>query len=296
MLKIIKRNILKIVYIFVLVSFIAPAIITAFLLMDLKNHVSAEMMDIQKTKYGLMLLQSIVGIVVINIPLIFRKILKIRIPSILYITYMIFLFCAIFLGEIRHYYITISYWDDILHLVSSLMTGFFGFMLVFIINNKAEYNKLRLSPFFIAMFAFSFSVTIGVLWEIYEFAVDFLGDFNMQKYRMDDGTPLIGENAIFDTMKDLIIDTIGALIASVTVYFSIRRESSRLRNYLKNEMFIIRNPSESDNSHFILREETVILSDKKEIVESAVKDDFISLETADSELSASDKEISSELD
>ena len=68
---------------------------------------------------------------------------------------------------------------------------------------------------FVAMFSFCFAVSIGAVWEIYEFSFDGLLGLNMQKFLLADGTPLVGRAALTDTMKDIIVDTIGALIASL---------------------------------------------------------------------------------
>ena len=63
---------------------------------------------------------------------------------------------------------------------------------------------------------------MGALWEIYEFSADALFDTNMQKFALDDGTPLVGQAALKDTMKDIIVDTLGALVMSVVGYISLK--------------------------------------------------------------------------
>ncbi len=98
--------------------------------------------------------------------------------------------------------------------------------MVVTILNRDEHTVLHLSPFFTALFAFSFAVTIGSLWEIYEFAFDgFLG-LNMQKFMLEDGTVLTGHEALSDTMKDIIVDMGGALVASVAGYFAVRNKKT----------------------------------------------------------------------
>jgi len=131
--------------------------------------------------------------------------------------YFIFLYCAIYLGEVRSFYYLIPYWDTILHAFSGAMLGALGFSLISILNNTKEID-LELSPFFISLFAFCFAVAAGAIWEIYEFSVDSLLTLNMQKYMLEDGTPLIGQEALADTMKDLIVDAISALVISTAGY------------------------------------------------------------------------------
>ena len=94
------------------------------------------------------------------------------------------------------------------------MLGALGFILVDWLN-KDEHVKLSMSPVFVSIFAFSFALAVGALWEIYEFSFDTLLGLNMQKFKDEDGTLLIGAAALRDTMGDLIIDAIAA--AAVTV-------------------------------------------------------------------------------
>lgn len=171
--------------------------------------------------YVLMLVECVLGLVVINIPSLLAKGFRFRIPVRLYCLYILFLYCAIFLGEVRSFYYLIPFWDTILHAFSSMMIGFFGLMVITILN-RDEHTVLNLSPFFTALFAFSFGVTIGALWEIYEFAFDGLLGLNMQKFMLEDGTLLTGHEAVSDTMKDIIVDVLGALISSVIGFFAVR--------------------------------------------------------------------------
>ena len=114
-------------------------------------------------------------------------------------------------------------WDNILHGFSSLMLGFFGFMVITILN-RDEHVMLHLSPMFSCVFAFCFALTIGCIWEIYEYTFDGLLGLNMQKFMLADGTLLVGHSALTDTMKDIIIDALGALTASVFGYISIKKD------------------------------------------------------------------------
>ena len=164
-----------------------------------------------------MLIQCILGLVVMMIPTFIERKLCISIPNYMYVLYFIFLYCAIYLGEVRSFYYLISYWDTILHAFSGAMLGALGFSLISILNNTKEIN-LELSPFFVSLFAFCFAVAAGAIWEIYDFSVDSLLSLNMQKYMLADGTPLIGQEALADTMKDIIVDAISALVISTAGY------------------------------------------------------------------------------
>ena len=164
-----------------------------------------------------MLIQCILGLVAMMIPTFIERKLSISIPNYMYVMYFIFLYCAIYLGEVRSFYYLIPYWDTILHAFSGAMLGALGFSLISILNNTKEID-LELSPFFISLFAFCFAVAAGAIWEIYEFSVDSLLSLNMQKYMLADGTPLIGQEALADTMKDIIVDAISALVISTAGY------------------------------------------------------------------------------
>ena len=102
-----------------------------------------------------------------------------------------------------------------------------GFILVDALNRLDR--GITLSPVFIAMFAFCFAVSVGVLWEIYEYAFDGILGLNMQKSMLEDGTQLIGRAELDDTMKDIIIDVCGSLAAAIVGYISIKRQQKSAR-------------------------------------------------------------------
>lgn len=179
-----------------------------------------------KSDYMLMLLQCALGIVVMRIPHIVEKRKSIDIPDTMEIIYFIFLYCAIFLGEVQNFYYLIPFWDTILHAFSGLMLGAIGIILVRFFND-VEHVKIELSPIFIAFFAFCFGVTAGTLWEVYEFIADGLFSLNMQKFALSEGSQLVGREALSDTMLDLIVDTASVLIISFIGYVSLHKNKKR---------------------------------------------------------------------
>ena len=182
-----------------------------------------------KSDYLLMITQCGLGILVMALPSFISKKLKVVVPNAIVVIYYIFLYCAIYLGEIKNFYYHIPYWDAALHFFSGAMLGALGFILVDILNRDKNV-KVDLSPFFVALFAFSFALAISVLWELYEYAFDdFLG-LNMQKFRTESGTPLPGREALSDTMEDMYLATIAALIPTIIGYISSKFE---LRNKFK---------------------------------------------------------------
>lgn len=174
-----------------------------------------------KSDYALMLCQCILGVVAMLLPGMLEHRLKIEIPSNMLILYTIFLYSAIYLGEVKSFYYNVPNWDNILHTFSGAMIGALGFSIVTLLNNTEEV-PMNLSPLFVALFSFCFAVTLGVVWEFYEFTFDGLLGLNMQKFALENGTQLIGRAALTDTMIDLFVDAVGALIISIIGYISLK--------------------------------------------------------------------------
>jgi uncharacterized membrane protein YjdF len=157
----------------------------------------------------------------ILLPLIARKRLPFEIPSEIQIVAILFIFATLFLGEVRNYYERFWWWDLALHSTAGLTLGLLGFLVVYIMNEN-DLVDLRMRPSFVALFAFFFAVAIGTFWEVFEFVMDRTFGTVMQK-------PGPGDPAgLRDTMSDLIVDTLGALIVS----FAGWRYLKRARKYV----------------------------------------------------------------
>ncbi len=191
------------------------------------------------------------------LPSAFERRLHIDLPDTLEIIILLFIFAAEILGEIQDYYITFPYWDTMLHTTNGFLCAAIGFALVDILN-RTERVSLNLSPFYMAVVAFCFSMTVGVLWEFFEFSMDYFLHFDMQKdtilhtistVNLDpnhgttavvvdgiqdvilvlaDGTQrslgLGGylDIGIVDTMVDLFVNFIGAVIFSTIGFFYVK--------------------------------------------------------------------------
>jgi len=159
------------------------------------------------------------------LPSILRKRLKVSLPAEFEFITVLFIFISLYLGELHSYYTIFWWWDIILHTSSGFLFGILGFLFIYILNEERKVN-VKLIPSFVALFAFAFSITIGALWEIYEFGMDNIFGFFMQK------------GSLGDTMWDLIVNAIGALIISVMGYFYVKGGSSAIldrmiRKFLK---------------------------------------------------------------
>jgi uncharacterized membrane protein YjdF len=126
-----------------------------------------------------------------------------------------FIFAALFLGETRGFYGRFWWWDIALHTTSGGLLGILGVLLVYVLNETPRI-EVHMRPGFVAFFAFCFALTIGAIWEVFEFSMDQLFGMNMQK-------PMLGDDSgLTDTMWDLIVDAIGALAVSLSGYVYMR--------------------------------------------------------------------------
>ncbi len=174
-----------------------------------------------RSDYILMFIQCLLGLVVLSVPSIASRKWKFEIPNFIYIMYYVFLYCAIFLGEVLNFYYVIPHWDIILHFFSGAMLGALGFILVSQLNDS-EMIKVSLSPFFVALFAFCFALSCGAVWEIYEFVFDGMLGLNMQKFTTASGEILTGHAALYDTMTDIMVDALAAFLIAATGYSRLK--------------------------------------------------------------------------
>lgn len=152
------------------------------------------------------------------LPAFLSRRLAIFIPPEFELATIAFIFAALFLGETRSYYDRYWWWDIALHTTSGGLLGILGLLLVYILNETPRVD-LHMRPGFVAFFAFCFSVAVGAIWEIFEFSMDSSFGTNMQKLMFDDPSGLT------DTMWDLIVDTLGALVVATLGYAYMKRGS-----------------------------------------------------------------------
>lgn len=167
-------------------------------------------------------------------PAVLGRRFQVYIPPEFQVLAVVFVFAALFLGEMQSYYTRIWWWDIALHTSSGLLLGILGFLLVYVLNeNEQAYVHMR--PRFVALFAFAFAVAVGTLWEIFEFAMDQIAGTTMQK-------PMLGDpSGLTDTMWDLIVDTLGAaVISGLGWWYMERDERSFIEVWIGR--FIERNP------------------------------------------------------
>ena len=140
-------------------------------------------------------------------PHFFEERYKVKIPIEFHIAIVVFIYATLFLGEVGGFYERFWWWDALLHTGSAIAFGLIGFIILYTLSQT---GKIKTNPLWIAIFAFSFAIAMGVIWEIYEFAMDQLFGLNMQT------------SGLVDTMWDLIVDTLGALIVSIVGYIFLK--------------------------------------------------------------------------
>ena len=186
------------------------------------------------------------------LPFFIQQNFGIQLPTTLEIIILLFIFAAEILGELEGYFITYPNWDTMLHTTTGFLSAATGFALIDILNRNSRI-KFHLSPIYVALAAFCFSMTVGVLWEFFEFGMDRLFHLDMQKDTVvqsitsvmldptNGNTPItidgihsvaINGNALgfdgyldiglYDTMEDLFVNFIGAVTFSVIGYFYIK--------------------------------------------------------------------------
>ena len=202
-------------------------------------------------------LLCVLTLLLFMLPSMFERRLRIDLPDTLEIVILLFIYAAEILGEIREFYIAFPYWDTMLHTLNGFLCAAIGFSLLDILN-RSEKLAFTLSPVYLAVVAFCFSMTVGVLWEFFECAMDQFFLLDMQKdtvvnsissvildpaggnspTAIRDITDVIVVTAdgaqhplglggyldigLLDTMKDLFVNFIGAVVFSVIGYFYVK--------------------------------------------------------------------------
>ncbi len=194
----------------------------------------------------------VLSLVLFMLPAFVEKNFGIDIPSLTEIIILLFIFSAEILGELQCYYIKVPYWDTMLHTINGFLCAAIGFSLIDILNRN-EKVKFTLSPLFLVTVSFCFSMTVGVLWEFFEFSCDMFLKTDMQKDTIinsissvvldptnsnkavvvdeiddiiinGDSIGLGGyiDIGIIDTMKDLFVNMIGAIVFNIFGFFYLK--------------------------------------------------------------------------
>lgn len=194
----------------------------------------------------------LVTLILLMLPAFLERRLNADFPTYFEVFVLLFVFCGQMLGEICAFYVRIPWWDTMLHGISGFLLSAFGFSIIDILH-KDQDLKFKLHPFYMAFNSFSFMMVIAVLWEFFEFAMDFFFDRDMQKDTIitkfqsvsldptNSNIPIVVDNiktvtingeplpfdgyldiGLYDTMKDLAIATLGGIIFCIFAYAYIK--------------------------------------------------------------------------
>lgn len=202
----------------------------------------------------------LLSLILLMLPFFIQRGFKITIPSTLETIIFLFIFSAEILGEINNFYGIIPFWDTMLHTLNGFLAAAVGFSLINLLNENSKH--FNLSPMYLCLVSFCFSMTIGVLWEFFEFGADYILKTDMQKDRIinnissvtldsnQSNTPIKINNidhtilydknhnilaiindgyldiGIRDTMKDLMVNFIGAITFSIIGFLYLKNEKN----------------------------------------------------------------------
>lgn len=272
--------------------------------MELREHKSSFMvyMTLRVLVIAMLILQiinknyenvflCILTLLLMIIPSLLQVTLKIELPTTLEIIILVFIFAAEILGEISEYYIIFPFWDMVLHTLNGFLAAAIGFSLVDLLN-RSEKMTFKLSPLFLSLVAFCFSMTIGVIWEFFEYGMDVFIGYDMQKdtiihsinsvlldpaggnvaTRIGPITDVMVQGkdlglggyldiGLIDTMNDMLVNFVGAVVFSIIGYFYVknRGKGSWARRFIP-----LRKKAERDFLKIVEEEDQKISASKKE--------------------------------
>ena len=212
-----------------------------------------------KSEYLFTCWQSAKFLVVSCLPFFLKK-LKLDIPDAIYIVFMFYIVAHFILGEILDFYVKLKWWDSFLHLTSGMAIALLSFSFINLMTNNTD--NFKINALFAAFFAFSMTVMIGSIWEIIEFASDSWFGTNMQRAYVSTlngrGDALLGQAALADTMKDLILDVIGAASMCIICAIAICKKKFKLEDlsFIKRHKKVLATNSENIESHDELKNMT----------------------------------------
>jgi len=222
-----RETIKKISYFVIIFIYASFIVITGYELVRIIQTIGTA----RQSEHFLRFVQAGFGLLALQFPSAIRKRTAILLPQRINFLYAIFLYMALLLGSLGGFYDTVTDWDTIQHALSSALVGVLGFSVIANLQQNGN-GELKLTPLLSSLFSFFLATTLGVIWEFYEFFADtYLGQ-NSQKFAALDGTLLLGQAALMDTMGDLIVNCIAAAVVATLGYFSLKKNSGWLEGYL----------------------------------------------------------------
>ncbi len=245
----------------------------------------------------------VLTLVLFTIPIMIDRRLNIKLPNVLESIILLFIFSAEILGEVQNFYGIFKYWDTMLHTMNGFLCAAIGFSMIDILN-RSKTLHFTMAPIFVALVAFCFSMTIGVLWEFFEFGMDYMFYKDMQKDRIvksissvelnekKENVPIVIKDidhtvvysleggkttetvikggyldiGIIDTMKDLLVNFIGAVVFSVIGVLYIKNRDEY--KFAEGFMPIMKTEEEIEETKQELERLQKVLKEKKNKVKN----------------------------
>lgn len=205
-----------------------------------------------KSDYLFTCWQSAKFLIVSCLPFFLKK-LKLDIPDLVYIVFMFYIVAHFICGEILDFYVKLKWWDSFLHTTSGMAIALLSFSFINLLNNNVKDFKVHIA--FAAFFAFSMTVMVGAMWEIIEFASDSWFNTNMQRAYVSTlngrGVALVGQSALKDTMKDLILDAFGAGLMCTICTIAVCKKKIKIEDlsFIKKHPKVIATNTENLEPH-----------------------------------------------
>lgn len=174
----------------------------------------------------LVTLTGVVVLLITFLPALVERRLRVYLPVEFTFVLCLFLYGSFILGELGNFYERFWWWDQMLHSLSALVTGLIGFLVIYVFYAS---KRIHASPGFVAVMSFCVAVATGTLWELFEFGMDWFFGMNMQK------------SGLLDTMTDILVNMVGALIAATAGYGYVKDGDSLLAERLIRS-FVDKNP------------------------------------------------------
>lgn len=187
---------------------------------------------------------SLLTIFLFMLPSLAQLLLRVTLPTSYRMIFLVFIIVAMYLGELHNFFYRFSWWDDWVHTSTGMLLTYVGVLLAFVISKDGDLHR-HAGALFVAVFCLCFTMAFSAVWELFEFSVDKTLGLNLQKGRvgMDMSTTFDGARALLNTMQDIAVSLLGAVIVSVIAFLSLRKHKDKEPVFLRLiKQFVQQNP------------------------------------------------------
>ena len=187
--------------------------------------------DAAISRISFQLFETVVMMVLIFVPSMLSRFAHIRVPHSMEVIFVAFGFSSLILGDVIDFYGRFPWWDAMLHTASGVLLGIIGYAIINLFN-RIEGHTIRFPALFVSIWVVCFALSIGAAWEIMEYLTDGWFGLNSQQYLVSSGTfddsiPLVGHEALRDTMEDLMLDFCGSIAIAVVGFIDTMKKKRK---------------------------------------------------------------------